>query len=94
MTFLEMLEILKVFLTENTADMIFPVALQKGDIENKSRSPAVHKMRLPNSKRYEKYAPYILVQLVNGINQQPRGGECENSFFIRLVFVIYNEDEA
>ncbi|MGN0444244.1 MAG: hypothetical protein ACI4F5_06500 [Acutalibacteraceae bacterium] len=96
MTFLEMLEILKVFLTKITADMIFPVALQKGDRENEARRPAVYKMRLPNGKRAEKFAPYILIQLVNGINQQPQGRDSENSensFFVRFVFVVYNENE-
>lgn len=93
MTMLEALEILKKFLEDITADMIFPVALQKGDTENEPRCPTVYKMRLPSSKRYEKYAPYILVQLVNGIDQHPHASKSEASFFVRLVFVVYNEDE-
>ena len=68
-----LLESLKKFCEEKTASICLPMSLQKGDQETAERAPEVYKMRLPSSSSAKKYAPYILIQFVNGMDKQPHG---------------------
>lgn len=52
-------------------------------------------MRLPRSDATaaKKYAPYILLQLVTGKDEQPEGERSRASCLIRFIFCVYGEDE-
>lgn len=78
---------------ESTADIVMPTRFQKGDKEAVSRAAEVHLMRLPDSSAAHKKAPYILHQLLTGVDVQTEGNHEESSAVIRTIFAVYNENE-
>lgn len=93
MTRVQFLNDLKLFCEDAVKDMVFPLQVQKGDIKEQKRAPIVYIMRLPNSKSYEKYAHYIIVQIVKGNHIQKAGQESFHTVKVRLVFCVYCENE-
>ena len=90
---IELLKALVLFVKDATAHFSLPTAVQKGDTEQESRAPELHKMRLPQSTSYKKYAPYIIAQVVTAKDEQKHGSAAESSEVVRLIFCTYNEDE-
>lgn len=88
-----LLESLKKFCEEKTASIYLPMSLQKGDQETAERAPEVYKMRLPSSSSAKKYAPYILIQFVNGMDKQPHGMNSDSTSLVRFIFCVYNDNE-
>lgn len=89
----EILDALSAFVTDATAHFSLPTAVQQGDTEQLFRAPEVHKMRLPQSTSYKKYAPYIIVQYVTSKDVQKHGERSDSTAAIRLIFCVYNDDE-
>ena len=89
-----LLEELKRFCEEKTARYQMPTAVQQGDACNHPARPAVHKMRLPLSREWKRYAPYILIQLVTGFDAQPTGDRTDSTVLIRFIFCVYNKNES
>ena len=88
-----MLEDLKRLCEEAVKKMIMPVQLQKGDAKAESRAPEVYKMRLPHSNDAKKYAPYIIIQIIDSKHIQPEGQRPVYTATVRFVFAVYGEDE-
>lgn len=88
-----LLEQLFTMTKEETADLIMPVSLQKGDTKQEYRPADVHLMRLPDSSAAKKKAPYIIHQLITGKDIQPAGADVSASAVIRSIFCVYNSDE-
>lgn len=93
MTKYNLLRDVKAWLETITADREYVEDVQKGDEKTVKRSPEIHRMRLPNSSHAKKYAPYIIVQLINWITSQPDGLQSEAKATLRLIFCVQNEDE-
>lgn len=90
----EFLEVLKQFTGKAVQDMILPVRYQQEDGTPPTGRPAdVYKMRLPDGKAASKKAPYILHQIVTGMDRQTEGGEDTSSTTVRSIFVVYSDDE-
>lgn len=88
----ELLTMLKAFIEESTADLLFRVSVQRGDVFSEDRPPAVYLMRLPDTESYTKKAPYIIIQAVTGNDEQPSGDTVQSECGVRLVFCVYDED--
>lgn len=93
MTRVQLLDDLKPFCEDAVKDMKFPLEVQQGDTEQIRRAPVVYKMRLPNSKEYRKYAPYIIAQIVNSHHEQKEGEKPLYKVVVRFIFGVYCEDE-
>ena len=89
----EILDVLAKFVTDATAHFSLPTAVQQGDVEQLFRAPEVHRMRLPQSTSYKKYAPYIIVQYVTSKDVQKHSERSDSTATIRLIFCVYNDDE-
>lgn len=93
MTQVQLLEDLKQFCEEAVKKMVLPVQLQKGDTKIQSRVPEVYKMRLPHTSDAKKYAPYIIIQVIDSKHVQPEGKYPVYTATVRFVFAVYGEDE-
>lgn len=87
-----LLEALKNFVVETTEGFNLPTAIQKGDTAQLFRAPEIHLMRLPEAASYTKYAPYVIIQFVNGKDEQPAGRYTNASANVRLVFCTYDKN--
>lgn len=88
-----LLEELKKFTVEATSDIIMPTRQQKGDPEGGTRAAEVYLMRLPDSSAATKKAPYIIHQLINGVDIQRAGQNVSSSVAIRSIMAVYHPDE-
>ena len=93
MTKVILLEQLRDFTKEATADLIMATAMQEGDAEQKHRAADVYLMRLPDSKSAKKKAPYILHQIITGADKHPSGERDISTAMVRSIFCVYAEDE-
>lgn len=64
MTRIILLERLRDFTKEATADLIMPTRMQKGDTEQGYRPADVYLTRLPDGTSATKKAPYVLHQII------------------------------
>lgn len=93
MTRVQLLDDLKPFCEDAVKDMKFPLEVQQGDTEQIRRAPVLYKMRLPYSKEYRKYAPYIIAQITNSYHEQKTGEKPMYKVVVRFIFGVYCEDE-
>lgn len=93
MTRIILLKRLRAFTEEVTADLIMPTRLQKGDTEQIFRPAKVYLMRLPDGTSATKKAPYVLHQVITGMDQQPQGQRVTSSAKVRSICCVYNDDE-
>lgn len=105
----ELLEELKRFIEEQTKDIILSVRPVKNkvipepsvkkkadnaDNEPLTRAAEVYLMRLPDKDAETNRIPYILLQLLTGIDEQEQGKEPDSACKIRIVFATYSEDAS
>lgn len=81
---------LKKFAEDCTRDIQLPVrAKQTETPELKLRAPMVYAMDLPSKEDDTKLAPYIVVQLLPGVDRQKQGEDPESVVQVRFVSVCY-----
>jgi hypothetical protein len=107
-----LLERLKEFIQENTADIILSVRPVKnktlpaaprskdktadesaGNVIT-SRAAEVHLMRLPDKDAEENRIPYILLQLLTGVDTQEQGQRGDSEAKIRIVVATYSDNDS
>lgn len=88
-----LLEALKDYTKETVADIIMPTRQQKGDPTGGHRAVDIHLMRLPDSSAATKKAPYIIHQLINGVDIQRTGRQVSSSVSVRSICCVYHPDE-
>lgn len=93
MTKYDLLRELKEWLEALTKKMIYDEDVQRGDTEQVQTPPKIYRMRLPNSRRADKYAPYIIIQFVTGTVIQPEGERTTAKAAVRFIFCVHNENE-
>ncbi len=93
MTKVILLEELRDFTKETTADLIMATAKQQDDAKQKHRAADVYLMRLPDSQAAKKKVPYILHQIITGADKQPTGERDISTTMVRSIFCVYAEDE-
>lgn len=82
------------FSSDAVSELRLPVKMQADDeAEPVPRAPCVYKMRLPDSHKATKKAPYLLHQFITGKDQQLPGSNTESTATVRTVFCVYCEDE-
>lgn len=94
MTRVILLDRLKEFTEAATRDILLPVKRQKEDSVQPPDAPAaVHRMRLVKSSEAKKAAPYIIHQIITGMDEQPPGGLPDATTTVRSIFCVYHENE-
>lgn len=88
-----LLEELKKFTEQATAELLMPVRPQENSPEQSERAAVVFKMNLPDSKAARTQMPYIIHQIVTGQDVQPAGEQDSAGTLVRTVFGVYNQDE-
>ncbi len=88
-----LLDLLKEFTENVVKDIILPTAIQKVGEEQQYRCPNVYSMRLPDSKSWDKKAPYIIHQLLTTETVQPDGYQIQRTATVRTIISVYSEDE-
>lgn len=91
MTPIILLESVAEFIEEKTADILLNVRVRH-DSEKKQRAAEVFRMNLPDASDKTSRVPYILVQLINGKDNNQPGTVEESIHTIRIVCVTYSED--
>lgn len=89
-----LLNALKQFIEENTRDLILPVRVRGNGngAEQKERAAEIYKMRLPDVESETKRIPYILLQYLQGIDEQKTGESPESTCKVRIVLAAYDEN--
>lgn len=93
MTPLILLDRLQEFAAASVKEIILPTAPSPKQTQGK-RAPEVWKMRLPDRSSETKKAPYIILQLVNGIDAQEAGEKPESRCNVRIVTGVYCENDS
>ena len=65
---------------------------EREDEEPLTRAAEVHLMRLPDKDAETNRIPYILLQLLTGVDDQEAGKEPDSECRIRIVVATYSED--
>lgn len=91
MTTLQLLEELEKFVKVSTEDIILPV---RGQPDLKERAPEIWKMRLPTKQAEIQAVPYIILQLINGKDDQAEGEGESSSCNIRMIVGCYSENNS
>lgn len=94
MTPIILLERLEEFVKEKTSDIKLQVRVRKGEegTKEKERAAFVYKMNLPTKDDQTEQVPYILLQILNGKDDQTAGEPAEAVCAVRIVVVTYSED--
>lgn len=93
MTRNDLLDAVAAFTKEALGDMILPCARQRAQEEQIYRPIAIYKMRLTDSSQFKKYAPYVIHQIVSGVDEQKAGHFTTSKCILRSVFCVYHSDE-
>jgi len=93
MTRLDFLEALSAFSKDAIKDLLLKVRIQQADEEPTRRPADVYMMRLPDSRKAEKKAPYIIHQIITGRDTRPEGERMTSQVVVRSIFCVYNDDE-
>lgn len=88
-----LLDRLKEVTEDAVKDLLLPTSVQKEREKETLRPAAVYKMRLPDSKSAFKKAPYIIHQLITGMDVQEEGKPVKSTAQVRTIFCVYSEDE-
>lgn len=88
-----LLDALKIECKKAVKGLKLSVKTQQGDMELTRREPAIHLMRLPESRSYEKIAPYIIVQFVTGKHNRVEPPKPHNKATVRFICCVYDSDE-
>ena len=109
MTPIVLLERLREFIQENTADIILsvrpvknktlPTPRPKGKTtgpgaSEEHRAAEVHLMRLPDKDAETNRIPYILLQLLTGKDEQKPGEQPDSECKIRVIVATYSENDS
>ncbi len=87
-----LLENLKELCKDALKNMKLPTAVQKGDTEEVWRAPDIYLMRLPDLNSWDKKAPYIIIQFLEGQDIQEEGKQSKSTALIRFVFAVYDKN--
>lgn len=91
MTPTALLEALKLYIQENTKDIILTVRRKRGDT-TEDRPPNVYLMNLPKKEDEVQQIPYILIKYLTGRDDREPGEEESSQASIRIVIATYAED--
>ena len=94
MTPIILLDALKAFIEEKTADMILPVRPRKNSDGKTERAPIVFQMAVPKKEDETNQIPYIVLQVLTGKDEQKDGEEPDSLCNVRIVVATYSEDES
>lgn len=92
MTPVFLMDELKKFIEEKTADIKLPVRTRSGSNEDKERAALVFQMGLPEPDDVQQKVPYILLKFLNGVDDKEAGEPDESICKVRIIFVMYSED--
>lgn len=86
MTHILLIEQLKLFVQQATANLLLPTSEGNDSLLN------VYKMHLPEKTNNRKDVPYVIIQIVKSEDSQNEGELSASVCSIRFVFAIYSEN--
>jgi hypothetical protein len=92
MTPIILLDALQEFISEKTKDIVLPVRVREEDEEEIERAAGVYKMGLPKADDIQQKVPYILLKLLNGVDDKKAGEPEESTCKIRVIFTTYSDN--
>ena len=92
MTPIILLDDLKAFIEENTADILLEVKVRTGEATEKERAAKVYKMALPEKDDTTQQIPYILLKVLTGADEQEAGQPKASEVRVRMVIATYSTD--
>lgn len=92
MTFRGLLDALEAAVKAELGTMQLPVKQEGWDDQPLSRDVEIFKQKVPPVTDVEQKIPYILLQIVNGVDDVDSNGKNENTVSVRMVITIYDED--
>ena len=93
MTPVFLMDELKKFIEEKTADIKLPVRTRSGSSEDKERAALVFQMGLPEPDDVQQKVPYILLKFLNGVDDKEAGEPDESICKVRIIFVVRRTDK-
>lgn len=93
MTKINLLHALQNFTEQAVADMLLPTKMAQGECEPTMCPAGVYLTRLPDSTAATKKVPYILHQVITGLDKQQSGQLLSSKVEVRTIFAVYHEDE-
>jgi len=103
MTPVILLEQLKSFIQENTADIMLSVRSVKnktlpeyegGEYDITKRAAEVHLIRLPGKDAEMQRIPYIVLQYLNGKDAHEPGDRPDSTAYIRIIVATFSENDS
>ena len=91
MTPVDLVDQLKVFAEEKLENLLLPIRTPPKE-DAKYRRPEVFKMNLPDLPSQKEKAPYVVLQFVNGSDEQNDGEEDYSICKIRVVVCAYSDN--
>ena len=91
MTFRGLLDALEAFIKNELRELTLPVKSEEWNNEPLFRGIEVYKQKMPRPVDVEERIPYILLQLLNGVDDI-KDGRDENTVNVRIIITIYDED--
>ena len=92
MTAIFLLDDLKAFIEENTADILLEARVRAGSPAEKERAAEVHVMALPEKDDSAQQAPYILLKPLTGTDEKEAGQPKKSEARVRIIIVAYATD--
>lgn len=94
MTPVTLLDELQEFIEDATKEILLRIKPTQRSPEGGERAAEVWKMSLPDKDSMTAKAPYIVLQVVNGLDDQNAGDEQESTCNIRFVICVYSENSS
>ena len=94
MTPVTLLDELQAFIEDATKDILLHTKATQRSPEGGERAAEVWKMCLPDKNSETQRAPYIILQVVNGLDDQAAGDDQESTCNIRFVICVYSDDNS
>lgn len=88
----DLLENLRIFVQDSTANMYWKTSLQRGDEDEQTAVLNVYLQSLPDMKSWQKKAPYVILQVLTGTDKQDTNDTPKSSCTFRMVFCLYNDN--
>lgn len=91
MTPYDLLEQLQIYASEKLSNLILPVNTSPSK-PKEERCPEVFKMNLPDKKAQTEKVPYLVLQFLNGTDEQQEGQPEYASCRVRIIACAYSDD--
>jgi hypothetical protein len=87
-----LLDALAEFVETSLQEMRLPVKQEGWDDQPRTRAIEIYKQRMPSASDAKEKVPYVLLQMLNGSDDEKASGEQEHKASIRVIVTIFDWD--